>query len=274
MRLAVLVLAVFTSAADASAQEKELHFEPPAGANDKDRTQAAKALAARCVAAGLRDVKAETVRRTPDTPRLIRLHSAKGFAAEQIEQVDFLASWPCKTVHLRVERWLTQDEKGKFPAGEKAPQGATWTKQRYWGFAEKPFPHYRQSEEEEDFLFADKPVIDASARWKLLRHPGGDLHGKDTPAGVFLTFRGPLVKVMYESIISNPDKPGKKLLPLHLFIDGVRFPIEEGMMGWKVLQPKAEDPDLALWDFLDLTEKRPLAPLLEHPLPFTLKRTP
>lgn len=268
-------LVVFAAAASgAVAQEKELYFEPPAGANDKDRTQAAKALAARCVAAGLRDVKAETVRRTPDSPRLIRLQSANGFSKEQIEHVEFLASWPCKSVQMRLERFLAQDEKDKFPAGEQAPKGTTWTKQRSWVLTEKPFPHYMQKDEEEDVLFLDKPVIDASGRWGFLRHRGGDLHGQECKEGVYLTFKGPVVKAMYDSIVPDPDKPAKKMLPLHLFFDGVRIPTDGGRMGWRVIQPKAKDPDFALWTFPDLTEQSPLAYLLEYPLPFILKRTP
>lgn len=263
---------VLLALAPQGVQEKQILFEAPEGSTDTDRTKAAKALAARCVAQGMAGVTGDTVRRAANSPRQIRLLSPKGFTAEQIPAVDFLASFPCRSVQMRLEHFLNRKEKEQYGDGKSAPKGMTWTKLKTWKYVEKPFPHYQAVEQGNEQLFLDKPVIDATAKCGLLRHPGGDLHGYDRESGVYMTFKGSLVKAMHDSIVPNPEEPGKTMLPLNLFIDGVCFPTNDGMMGWRILQPKAKDPDLAIWTFPGLTEESPLGTLLEHPLPFALKR--
>jgi hypothetical protein len=274
-RLLAVAALLATAAPPASAQEKELLFDAPTGANDKDRSQAARALAARCVAGfGMAGVTGDTVRSSPTTPRQIRLLSPQGFTPEQILAVLFLASMPCRQVHLRLEHFLNKEEKEKFGDGLNSPKAMTWTKVRCWALLEKPFRRWEPEEKEIELLFRDKPVIEAAGKWSLLRHPGGDLYGYDREPGIYMTFKGAIVKTMHDGIVPDPEKPGKTILPLNLFIDGFRFPTEGGSMGWRTLQPNAKDPDLALWTFPDLTEKSLIGHLLENPLPFALTRSP
>ncbi len=273
-RFALCVAAALLAAAsDARAQEKPLLFEAPPGAKDLDRIRAAKALVARCDACGLRDVTGDTFAPAPNSPKRIRLQSPKGFAAETIQVIEFLASFPCRAVELRFELLLSKQDRETFKPGEKAPRGATWTKLRNWEGAAAPYPHLKPGAQELDVLFLDKPVVDVAVKCKILRHPGGDLFGHDREEGIFLTFRGATVKTLHQQIVKHPDPPHKELLPVKLLIDGLRIPTEEGSIGWRNLQTDADNPDLAIWTFPELAAKKPLACLLENPLPFALKRS-
>ncbi|HEU4339334.1 MAG TPA: hypothetical protein VFS19_04635 [Planctomycetota bacterium] len=272
MKTFACAAALLCLSAQAQEPDKQILFEAPKGTSDADRLKAAKALAARCVAHGLADATGDTISRAPNTPRQVRLRSAKGFDKESLAAIDFLAAFPCKSVVLRLERFLTEAEKGEYLEGEKAPKGCSWVKHRFWAIAKDAFPPYKSSEAEESSLFLNKPVIDASGKWKIHRHPGGELFGEERPAGVYMTFKGSLVKTMYGAIVPNAEKPGKTMLPLNLFIDGVRFPTDDGIMGWRILETKGDLPDFATWTFPDLTPKSALAWLMENPLPFELKR--
>jgi len=272
MKLLAWAAALLCLGAPVQELEKQLLFEAPKEISDADRLKAAKALAARCVAHGLADVTGDTISRAPNTPRQLRLRSAKGFDKEALAAVDLLKAFPCKSVVIRFERFLTEAEKADYREGEKAPKGCSWVKHRTWEPAEKAFPPYKPSEAEMFSLLLDKPVIDTSGKWKIHRHAGGDLFGTKCEAGVFLTFKGALVKTMYGCIVPNPEKKGSTMLPLNLFIDGVRFPTDNGSMGWRILETKGDLPDFAIWTFPDLTEKSAFAWLMENPLPFELKR--
>jgi len=272
MKALVAVAALLAGAAPALAQENQIIFESPKGTTDPDRLKAAKALAARCVAHGWKDVTGDTARPSPDSVRQVRLLSAKGFTKEMYPAIDFLSSFPCRRVELRFERLLTEKEKETYQAGGLSPKGSAWVKHQVWESAASPFPLYRPAKEEKENLFLDKPVIDAEGKWKIHRHEGGDLFGYDRERGVFLTFKGAIVKTIHGSIVPNPEKPGTTMLPINLFIDGLQLSTENGSMGWRVLQGKGEIPDLAIWTFPELTEKSPLVWLMENPLPFELKR--
>ena len=272
MKSLVMSAFLLAGAESALAQEKQLIFESPKGTSDADRLKAAKTLAARCVAHGFKDVTGDTARPAPDAIRQVRLLSTKGFTPEMYPAIDFLSSFLCRRVELRFERFLSTAEKDEYKEGEKAPKGTTWTKHRIWKLFADPFPHYKPTEEDTESLFLDKPVIDASGKWKVHRHDGGDLFGFDRPAGVFLTFKGPIVKTIYGGIVPNPENPKKTMLPLNLFIDGVRFPTDGGSMGWRTMETKGDIPDLAIWEFPEMLPTTPIVWLLENPLPFELKR--
>jgi hypothetical protein len=254
------------------AQENQLIFESPKGTTDPDRLKAAKALAARCVAHGFKDVTGDTARPAPDAMRQVRLLSTKGFTKEMYPAIDFLATFTCRKVELRFERFLSKAEMDEYKEGEKAPKGTTWTKHRIWKLFADPFPHYRPTEEDEVSLFLDKPVIDAAGKWRIHRHAGGDLFGHERPEGVFLIFKGSMVKTIYGGIVPNPEKPKQTMLPINLFIDGVRFPTDGGSMGWRSIETKVENPDMAIWEFPEMLPTTPIVWLLENPLPFALKR--
>src|SRR5688572_11893192 len=132
------------------AQENQLIFESPKGTSDADRLKAAKALAARCVAHGFKDVTGHTARPAPDAMRQIRLLSAKGFTKEMVPAIDFLATFTCRKVELRFERLLTEKEKDTYERGGKAPKGCAWVKHQAWEAAAAPFPHYRPAKEEKE----------------------------------------------------------------------------------------------------------------------------
>jgi len=273
MKSLVLAAALLAAASDARAQEKPLLFDAPQGANDLDRIKAAKALAARCVASGIPEVTGDTFASAPNGPKRIRLTSPKGFTAEMIPAVEFLASFPCRTVELRFELLLGKRDQETYKPGEKAPKGASWTKIRNWEGVAEPFQHLKPAPRELDILFLDKPAVDVSGRFKILRHPGGDLFGHDREEGIFLTFRGAVVKTLHQGIVKLPDPPRREMLPVKLLIDGLRLPTEEGSIGWRNLQTDADNPDLAIWTFPGLAAKKPLACLLENPLPFAMKRS-
>jgi len=268
-----IAAALLMAASGVRAQEKPLLFDAPAGANDLDRIKAAKALAARCVACGIPEVTGDTFSSAPNAPKRIRLMSPKGFTAEMIPAVDFLASFPCRTVELRFEVPLGKRDQETYKPGGKSPKGASWTKIRNWDSVAAPFHHLKAADQEVDFLLLDKPAVDVSGKFKILRHPGGDLYGHDREEGIFLTFRGAVVKTLHQGIVRQPDPPHKELLPVELLIDGLRLPTEQGSMGWRSLQSDADNPDLAIWTFPELAAKKPLACLLENPLPFAMKRS-
>jgi len=272
--LLLAAAAIFSFNSVASAQAKTLLFEAPAGTGDVQLLKAAKALAARCVAQGLKGVTADLFAPNPPGPKRIRLTAAKEFTEPQIAVADFLASFPCKTIDIRFEHFLSKAEKETFKEGEEAPKGSTWTTFQEWERVEKPFVHFRQAKEPIITLLRDKPTVEAAGKFKVLRHPGGDLHGNDREAGIFLTFPGAMAKTLYAGIRKKPDPPHTDFLPLNLFIDGTRFPTNDGMMGWRnVANGPKDPPDLAIWAIPDLAAETPLAILLENPLPFAVKRS-
>jgi len=268
-----MAFAMLAAVPTARAQEKELLFEAPAGVPDAQRTKAAKALAARCVAQGMAGVTGDTVAREPNTPKKIRLLAPKGFTEEMVSVAEYLASVPCRTLELRFEHFLSEAEKETYKPGEEAPKGSAWMKFRTWEIVRKPFRHYSTSVEETTVLFRDKPFVDATGKYKIHRHGGGDLFGKNRDAGIFLNFPGAMAKTIYSGIVKHPDPPHGSMLPLNLFIDGAQFPTNNGMMGWRTLTgPDQNVPDLAIWEIPELSTITPIACMLENPLPFALKR--
>lgn len=271
--LLLVAVAFSTVPAVAHAQAKALLFEAPAGTGDVPLLKAAKALATRCAAQGLKGVTGDIFAPVPPGPKRVRLTAPNEFTEAQVPVVEFLASFPCRTIELRFEHFLSKTEKDLYQEGEKAPKGSSWIDLHVWEKIEKPVVHFKKSEAPIATLMRDKPVIDVSGKCKILRHGGGNLHGYDREAGIYLTFSGAAAKTLYSGIVKSPDPPHKDVLPVNLFIDGTRFPTDNGFMGWRNLAGGEKDPpDLAIWTFPDLTAATPIPTLLEHPLPFALKR--
>jgi hypothetical protein len=265
---AVLVLA----ALPARAQEKQLLFEAPEGANDSDRTKAAKNLAARCVAAGMKGVSGDAWAPAPDTPKRVRIISPTGFPEDRIAEIEYFASIPCSSVELHFKHFLAHAEKETFKEGEKAPKGSTWRKVACLDPVSKPFRHFKTLAEDW-MLVRDKPVLEIEGKFKIHRHTGGDLYGHERERGIFLKISGASARTMFGQIRKRPDPPRTEMLPVMLMIDGFHCPTDNGFIGWRTLKRgKDEPPDLALWMFPDLNERGPLIFLLENPMPFALKR--
>ena len=272
MRTPLFAAALILAASPAVAQDKELLFEAPAAASDADRIKAAKALAARCVAAGLKDVVGDTHRPAPTEPKRIRLKWEERFWSEHFPLLDFLASFQARTVEIRFERVVKSSERLTYKEGEKAPEGHTWVKVSEWVPVAGPFSHYRLREASRSLLFPDKPKH-IPGPFKVIRHAGGELFGVESDPNTFLLFKGPQAIELNGRSVRNPDDPQGMIIPLRLFIDDAFFPIENGVMYWRFVDTKGGSrPELALWKFDGLDSKSPLAWLLENPLPFALKR--
>ena len=261
---AVLVLAAFA----ALAQEKEILLEAPAGVNDQDRLKAAKTLAIRCAAAGLKDIVADLHRPSPNEPKRIRLVSKERFWTDQHPLLDFLASFKGQ-VEIRFHRPVREHERAAYPEGGKAPDGYRWVKVPEWKPESKPFLHYKRVEESMFLLVAEKPKSLAGP-FKIIRHAEGELFGSETDPAYFMLFKGPQAVELDKAKV-RAEKGDGHILPLCLFIDDAYLPENNGMMHWRYGE-NTQKPELALWRFDELNPKTPLAWLLENPLPFELKR--
>ena len=268
----LVAAAIMLAASPAAAQDKELLFDAPAAASDADRIKAAKTLAARCVAAGLKDVVGDLYRPSATEPKRIRLKSEQRFWSENFPLLDFLASFQARTVEIRFERVVKSSERRTYKEGEKAPEGHSWVKVPEWEFVEKPFQHYRRKEASRSLLFPDKPK-NIPGPFKVIRHPGGPLFGVEADPNTFLLFKGPQAVELNSRSVRDPDDPQSMIIPLRLFIDDALLSVDNGMMFWRFVDTKGgSKPDMAFWKFDGLDPKLPLAWLLENPLPFELKR--
>jgi hypothetical protein len=255
------------------ANGKQLLFDAPKDASDEDRKAAAKALAARCVAHGMAGVKGDAIHRGPNIPKQIRILAPVAFTPGMISAIDWLATFQGRDLELRFQRELSAAEKEEFPVEEKSPKAHSWVRLRDWETVAAPFVHLKPSKQELCYLFPDKPGLKTAGHCKVHRHGGGDLFGEFNAPGVFLVFRDALAKALYAGIVPKPDDPDNTMLPAVLLLDGHKLPIEEGRFQFRTVRPagRSKNPDLILWE-IPATAPVPLTYLLEHPLPFSLKR--
>jgi hypothetical protein len=256
-------------------QEKELFYDGPKDATPGLVQKAAKALAARCDASDIKDVTAAPTLPDAEGNQRIRLTRPGGFSEGARDQIDFLASFPASKVELRFVHRLSSADEKKFPAGKAAPPGDSWVEVRTWQRVSASFERFASSEETQFWLLKDKPVLDVSGKFNVIRHAGGKFKGRDgLDAAVYLEFPKEFAKTIYTSVTKNPEEPNKDLLVIALFVDGLCLETGDGMMCWieKAGEKNAKTPELALWRIQAMQESAALPVLLKHPLPFALAR--
>ncbi|MCE9581415.1 MAG: hypothetical protein K8T20_02745, partial [Planctomycetes bacterium] len=106
----------------------------PADASAADLEKAAKAMVARCGAAGLKGVKAKT-EAWPDGVTRVRLDVEDGFSKEMVQSVATMGRFAAKAFEMRLAYFPTKTENEQYIiprddelASAKAPGGAKWLK--------------------------------------------------------------------------------------------------------------------------------------------------
>ena len=268
-KLLAASMAVFFGAT-AHAQETERLYEGPKDAAIQQLMTAANSLAARCEAYQLDGVKG-TVSVDLGGRNLVKLSRAKGFPADKIEAVNFLASFSAAPLQLRVLHKLGQAEQAKYAPGGEPPEGAAWIRLFEWKRGETPFESYVKSESDPYFLFRKQPILDATGKLKVLRHDGKPFHKQKLEAGTYLEFPKDLTEALHATLIKDPDRPDKDLFLGSIILDGIKIDTGGGAMRWFTSSAKSKGPDIGVWSFKELSLSPVLDRLIEHPLPFPLK---
>jgi len=272
MRWSGLALVLLLIAASPP-QDTTFFFDGPDGAGDDALQRAARAVVARCEASSIKGLTFTLVKVEGSRDKRLRFTGPAGFTPSMRETVRYLASIACSKVELRFINWLGQAEAQKYRPQDPAPKGSSWARFYCWTTTNAPVARLIRDAGTETLLLKDKPIIDAGGKYTVLHHNGGDYGGEKLDAGVYLEFTPEVTKSLKDGIIKNPDDPKKTMLPVVLFIDGIKVPSESGMMRWisKVDRESKKGPLCAVWNVEYVSDATVLPLLLRIPMPFSLK---